>query len=456
MTHNPIVPVPSRCTALYPFEGSRPPEVEVLRRTLRWPVAIGLLLLVGFAAGFGTWALIVPLAGGAVAPGIISPDGSRRTVQHLEGGIIHKLHVRDGDFVIEGQPLLVLASIQPEAVHAQLVKQQRDLRIALSRLVAEAAGDQTFAVSAALSDIDTNAMSTAASHEYLFKVRLAAHLAKKEILGQRVQQLSEQISGFNAQVESTTRQIDLIREEIRGKAKLEAKGYLAKPELLRLQRMQAEIGGRLGQYKASIAQAEQQIGEAKLQVIALDAERESQIATQSDQIRSELSIIEEKLRSSQDILTRTVIRAPVSGTVVNLQFKTESGVVPPGTAIMDIVPADDKLIIDARVSPMDIDIVQAGLEAKIQLSAFSMRSTPRVKGIVRSVSADRIIGKDEAKAYYLARIEVNRNELDDLGAEVKLVPGMPADVIIVTGNRTMVRYLLDPFLNAMWKTFREA
>ena len=268
--------------------------------------------------------------------------------------------------------------------------------------------------------------------------------------------MREQIKGFEAQVESAGRQIELVSEEVAGKRELANKGHLPKPELLRVLRMEAELGGRLGQYRAAISEAQQQIGEAELQLVANETARADQVATQLDQVQAELNAIEEKLLASKDILNRTVIAAPVSGTIVNLKFKTESGVIQPGVAIMDIVPAEEKLLIDARISPMDIDIVRAGLKAQVLLSAITSRSAPRIDGFVRSVSADRVVDEKSMQAYFLARIEVSRAELGRLGTKIELVPGMPADVLIVTGERTMANYLLQPFLDAIWKTLREA
>ena len=191
-------------------------------------------------------------------------------------------------------------------------------------------------------------------------------------------------------------------------------------------------------------------------MIANDASaRADQIATQIDQVRAELNALEEKLLASRDVLSRTTIIAPVSGTIVNLKFKTVSGVIQPGVPILDIVPDDEKLLIEARIAPMDIDVVHAGLKAQVQFTAFSSRSAPRIAGLVRSISADRMVDEATKKAYYLARVEVERDEVERLGRNIELVPGMPADVLVVTGQRTMVDYLLRPFLDAIWKTLRE-
>jgi HlyD family secretion protein len=446
-----LVPL-NRATALQAYDIG---HHAALKAAVRGPAKLGAYVIGIFVIGFGGFAGTVPLAGGAVAPGIISPDGSRRTIQHLEGGIIRALNVRDGDIVEKGQPLLVLESVQAKANHNLLLKQQRTLRVTKARLDAERTGKDEVEFPPDLATAGPDITMMMAAQQELFLVRRTSHESKNRILRQRAGQLREQIKGFEAQVTSAKSQIDFLEEEIAGKRELAKKGYLAKPELLRMLRMQAELTGRLGQYEAAISEAQQQIGEAELQLLANDAARADQIATQLDPIRAELNGLDEKLLSSGDVLTRTVIPAPLAGTVVNLKFKTVSGVIQPGAPILDIVPLDEKLIIEARISPTDVDVVQQGLQAQIQLTAFSSRAAPRIMGTVRSISADRMVD-ESSKAYYLARVEVDRDELHRVGANVELVPGMPVDVLIVTGERTMANYLLRPFLDAIWKTLREA
>lgn len=427
-----------------------------LRQSVRGPARIGLMLILLFVFGFGTWAALVPLAGGAIAPGIISPDGSRRTVQHLEGGIIRKLHVRDGDIVENGQPLLLLESVQPKANHDLLRKQHLTLLVARARLDAERLEKKDVVFPIDTLNAPTEILAVMESQRQLFHVRRSSHQARNNVLQQRMSQLGEQIKGFDAQVRSAARQIELISEEVEGKRELASRGHLTKPDLLRMLRMEAELTGRRGQYEAAISEAKQQIGEAQIQVVANNAERADQIATQLDKVQAEINQLEEKLLASKDVLNRTVITAPVAGTIVDLKFKTESGVIQPGAPILDIVPTEETLLIDARVSPMDIDIVRSGMKAQVQLSAFSSRSTPRVDGYVRSVSADRLVDQSSGQAYFLARVEVERGEVLKIGPDKKLMAGMPADVLIVTGERTMASYLLRPFLDAIWRTLREA
>jgi HlyD family secretion protein/epimerase transport system membrane fusion protein len=410
-----------------------------------------------FALGFGVWGATAPLAKGAVAAGIISPDGSRRTVQHLEGGIISKLRIREGDTVKAGQILVALEDVQPRSIYEGLLDQYLTLHATQVRLTAEEAGRDRLDWPVDLQGpVDTkNLKAIIESQKRLFETRRTRHISRRSVLQQRKTLLGEQVKGLEAQVESTTMQLKLIDEEIQGKQVLRNKELIPKPELLRLQRAQAEILGMRGEYIAEIASAKQQIGEAEMQILALDAERADQIAVQLDEVRTNLASVKERLFASRDTLKRTMVTAPVSGTVLNLRFKTEGGVVQRGEPILDIVPSDDTLLIDARVSPIDIDVVHPGLSAQVHLSSYSSRTMPRIDGVVQSVSADRMIDDVTKQPFYLARVEVDRDRLKEIGPQIELVPGMPAEVLIVTGERTMFQYLFEPFTDIFRRSFRE-
>lgn len=436
--------------------GTRVVDAYSLRQSLRWPTRIGQLFIIFFLVGFIGWGTFVPLAGGAIAPGVISPDGDRKTVQHLEGGIIERLLVRDGDVVKPEQPLVVLERVQAKASFDLLQIQQSTLRAMRARLSAEQMGMSDVEFPPDLLELNDQRLQTLIDGQRrLFQDRLATHTARKDVLRQRIEQLNEQVKGLQAQVDSSGTQLELIDEELAGKQELRRKDMITKPEILKLQRAVAELQGRRGEYIGAIARTQQQIGETQLQILMTDAERTDQVTTQLEQLRVELGTVTEKMNSSADILKRTMITAPLGGTIVNLRFKTEGGVVKPAEPILDIVPADDTLLIDARVAPIDIDVVHSGLAAKVQLSAYSSRRVPRVSGVVRSVSADRLMDETTRQYYYLARIQVDREEIRNISPQVELVPGMPADVLIVTGERTMAEYLFQPFLDALWRSFRE-
>jgi HlyD family secretion protein len=454
MTKSQALTVRAEGRAIVPFTKTTQGSAE-LRRSIRGPAWFGFALLIVFVGGFGAWAALAPMAAGAVAPGVLSPDGSKKTVQHLEGGIIGKLHVRDGDVVSAGQPLLELDNIQPRATYELLLHEHRTQLATRARLEAEKVERESVEFPAELQGSEPDVRAIVDDQRELFQARRTMHLSRKRVLRQRIEQLAEQIKGYEAQVESASQQLAYIAEEVGAKDLLQRQGHLPKPELFRMQRMQAEIGGKRGEYVAIIARTKQQIGETELQLLALDAERADQIAAQLDQTRAKLSEVDQKLYASKDVLNRTVVTAPVSGTVVNLKFKTEGGVVQRGEPIMEIVPSEDTLLIDARVSPNDIDVVHSGLPAQINLSALSNRRTPRVHGVVRTVSADRLIDEQTRLPYYLARVEVDRQELERLTPQIELVPGMPAEVLIVTDERTLLEYLVQQFLDSFRRSFRE-
>lgn len=430
-----------------------------LKAALRGPVLFGIAVVLVFFAGLGGWAAIAPLASAAIAPGVVSPDGSRRTVQHLEGGIIREILVEDGSRVEVGDPLLVLADVAARASFEQLQTQVDALAALQARLIAEQQGRDAVAFPDRLLDAAAASEEVAdilAAQSDLFETRRTAIEGRKNILRQRIAQLSEEITGLEAQIVSQERQLALIEEEIEGVAQLVDQGLERRPRLLALQRQEAEIEGAIAENRAAIARANQAIGEAELQILGLETDRLDEIATELTRVRTELLSLEERLMSSEDVLTRTVIAAPVSGTVVQLRYRTTGGVIGPGDAILDIVPLDEDLVIDARVSPVDIDAVAQGQDAQIHLLAYAQRNLPRIEGTVTTVSADALTDEQSGERYFRVKVEVDRDRLEALPADVTLAPGMPAEVLIMTGERTALQYILQPFLDSIRRSFRES
>lgn len=442
---------------LPPESDNRKAQSGSLLASIRGQVIAGILVVILIIAAFGGWASTAPLAGGAVAPGIISPDGSRKTIQHLEGGIIASIEVRDGDFVEVGTPLITLEDTQARATYEVLLSQYRSLTALRARLTAEQLGRDSIDfppdLLAAKSDPEVRGILNVQRH--LFGTRREALAIRKRVLEQRVLQILEKIQGSEAQLASARKRLELVNEELEAKEFLLSKGLLPKPEVLSVRRALADIEGDRGAYRSAIAESEQKIGETKLELTALDAERADEVAAELDSTSRELARVKEQLAASEDTLKRTTITAPVSGTVVNLNFKTRGGVILQGEPILDIVPAEDDLLIDARVAPTDIDVVYPGLPAQVHLSAYSQRTMPRVEGTVRSVSADSMSDEQSGQPYYLARVEVDREKLSDLGPDIELVPGMPAEVLIVTSERTLFGYLLQPFRDLFRRGLRE-
>jgi len=426
-----------------------------LKRNIRGPNRIGLSIVVAFMATFVVWGILTPLAGGALAPGVLAPVQGKKVVQHLEDGIIAELRVHDGDIVEVGQSLVVLENVQARANHDALQQQRWSLLAKQARLQAESEGRSEIEWPFELQPTDPNIVTIINAQRMVFDTRATDLITRKNILHQRIDQLSEQIKGIEAQVDSASGQLELIAEELQGKEILLRQGLMPKPEYLRLKRTKVEIEGRRGEYLAQIAKARQEISEAQLQIVKADAERATQVASESDSVRADLTSTVEKMRSSEDVLKRTVVSAPISGTVVNLNFKTIGGVVEKGRPILEIVPSNDALVIEARTTPLDVKAVHNGLNAQIHFTAYSSRSTPRIPGTVQSVSADRLLDSNTNQPYYLVKVTVDREAMGRLAPNVKLIPGMPADVLIITEHRTMFDYLFQPFLETFRRSFHE-
>ncbi len=433
-------------------------EHHSLRRILRVPVLLGLLVIAMFVGGFGVWASLAPISGAAVAPGVVSPKGNRRTVQHLEGGIIRRLLVVDGDRVSKGQRLVVLEDTQARSRFQELIGQKRVLVAMQTRLIAEQEGSDQLRLPDWLkkqAKKDPEVARIINTQRDLFRARKVSHESRKAILRKRIAQLRAEIKGLREHIASQQQQLALIQEEIVAKRTLVRKGLTPKPELLALQRKSAEINGEQARNSASIARAEQTIGETEMQIVNADNERLDKVGDKLANVRAELAAINEKVFASEDVLSRTVIKAPISGVVVNRRFNTTGGVVRAGDPILDIVPDQLQLVIDAKVRPIDIDMIRAGQFARVHLTAFARNNRSMVQGRVASVSADALVDDKSKESYFRASIEVPRSELDKLGKLVSLSPGMPAEVLIVTKERTLMDYLLEPLMDAVRRSFHE-
>jgi len=439
-----------------PADGER----SGLDGSLRGPAIIGTVFVVAFFGIFGGWASFVPLAGGAIAPGIVSPDGSLKTVQHLEGGIIRELMVKDGDRVAEGDPVVVLEETQAKANYEVLNGQRRSFAASQARLEAEQIDADAVTFPdwlLAESQKDPAAQKVMDSETALFESRRETQAGTTRILAQRIAQLQEEIKGFEQQIVSDQVQVDLISQEISSVKTLVNKGLERKPRLLGLQRRQAEISSSMSGRQASIARAQQQIGETEIRITTARSQFLDEVAGQLSETRTRLASVEEEIEARRDVLDRTVIAAPVSGVVVGRRFSTAGGVVRPGDTILDIVPDGGNLQIDARISPTDIDIVHPGLTAKVHLLSFSQRALPSIDGTVQTVSADSLEDERTGERYYKAQVLIDAQHLAEASAgdDIQLTPGMPADVLIVTGERTLLSYLSQPLRDSFRRSFRE-
>jgi HlyD family secretion protein/epimerase transport system membrane fusion protein len=429
-----------------------------LMHELSRQVRAGVLLVGLFFGGIGWWAASAPLAGAAIAPGVVSPDGSRRTVQHLEGGIVREILVRDGSLVRAGEPLILLEDVQARAGFDVLQTRFYTLAATQARLLAEQSGAPSVRFPDWLIDATTahpTALEAMVAQRAMFDARAKALADRKGILRRRIEQLREEIAGLEAQIGADGKQIALVDEEIQGVEQLYRKGLERKARLLALQRARADLEGNRAERRAGIAQAQQAIGEAELQIIAQDTAQLEAINEEASRIQVEFAEVEQRLAASRDVLERTVIAAPVDGTVVALRMRTPGGVIRPGEPVLEIVPDKEELLIDARVSPMDIDVVRPGLPARVVLPAFKQRNLPQIKGRVRQVAADATADPQSGKPFFEVRIEIDPGQLAALEPPLELTSGMPAEVYITTGERTALDYLLGPFYDSLRRAFRE-
>jgi HlyD family secretion protein/epimerase transport system membrane fusion protein len=293
-----------------------------------------------------------------------------------------------------------------------------------------------------------------ASEQLLFESTTSSLRAQQAILTNRVGQINNQIASLTAQVKAGDQQLSLIGQEIAAVAYLEKQQIVDKPRLLELQRQEAQLEGDRGDHLAAIAKAQQGIGETQQQMLQLMDEYRKETLSKLSEAQANLDDISEREKAAEDVLARTHIIAPRSGMVVNLKKHTVGGVISPGENVMDIVPSTDQLIIEAKINPLDIDVVHAGLRARIHLVAFKQRYMPTINGQVESVSTDTMTDPDTHQPYYLARVTLDKSDLPQLG-KIRLDAGMPVQVMFVTDKRSFLSYLLDPLRESLFRAFHE-
>ncbi len=416
----------------------------------------GLVIVVVMFGGLVAWAAKVSLSGAVIAPGVMTVYSKRKTVQHLDGGIVSEILVRDGDYVEQGQVLIRLDATRTKANLAIVDGQLGILRVRAARLRSERDGlDQVNLDRTSLGhDEDANLSEIIAGEFQLFEARRESLGGEVAILTERTMQLEEQIRGLEAQLQSKKRQIRLLREEINDLTKLYKKGHATKTRLLALKRTAEQLNGERGEHIADIARARRSIGEAELQMIQVEKEFRQEVVNELHQVQAEIFDLEERRVAAADELRRIDIRAPKAGTVVGMEMHTVGGVIRPGQPILDIVPMGDELVVEARVAPRDIDKVSKGLSAIVRLSAFNVRTTPELDGTVFAASADRLIDDANGQAYFLVGVRITSDELAKLG-DLEVLPGMPAEVFIKTGERTALNYLVKPLIDGLARTFTE-
>ncbi len=441
----------------------RPREVRLLRASrvparpsTRPDIWVGVLLVVLFATGLGFWSAWAPLASATQASGSLVVEGSRRTVQHLEGGIIREFLVRDGDRVTEGQVLLRLDDTQTAATAEALRGTVDGFRALDARLSAERmdADRVTFPDDLVKRRAELRVAEILAGQEAIFSSRQVALAGQSSILRQRMEQSRAEIRSYEAQMKSHDDQLFFVRAEIDDVRGLVEKGLERRPRMLALQRTAAQLVGGRDQQLGLIAKAEQTIQETQLQLLQLRNARQAEVTTEQRDLQTRLADVEERLRAASDVQRRRDVVAPVAGTITSLRFHTIGGVVRPGEPLLDVVPTEEGLVVEVRIQPTDINSVAVGLPAEIRLTAFRQRVVPAVHGTVIYVAADVESDPRSLQTFYRAKIRIDPSQLAGL-QDVALAPGMPADVMISSGERTLLRYLAQPLLDSFHRAFRE-
>ncbi|MBS7793014.1 HlyD family type I secretion periplasmic adaptor subunit [Roseococcus sp. SDR] len=421
------------------------------------PVLVGIITYVLLVGGFVGWAFLAPLNSAVLGQAILVVETSRRDIQHLEGGIIREIHVRDGAEVQPGDRLITLDPTRALA-GLQIIRGQMDANLVqIARLRAEMNAAPQMELDPEIrrrAETEQDLQDVITGQQQIFTARRASLQGQVDVLRQRIAQIESQIIGQEAQERARIRQIGFIQEELNGVNELLRGGFAPRTRALALNRELARLQGEQGEYLSTVARSRQQIGEAQLQILQIERSFQEEVARALQEAQNLLREQQERLVANQDIVRHLEIRAPVAGTVVGLNVFTDGGVIAPGRTLMQLVPHGDNLIIEAQIAAQDIEVVHEGQQAVIRFPALPQRTLPMLTGHVLHVSADRFTDERTGMAYFKIRVAPDATSLAKI-AERRLVAGMPAEVTIATGQRTVASYLVEPLTDAMRKAMRE-
>jgi HlyD family secretion protein len=430
---------------------------DPLRPRAGLALTLGLVTLIGFGGGFLGWATLAPLAEAALAPGMIKVEGTRRTLQHLEGGLVQEILVRDGDRVRQGQVLLRLDDIQSGATRLAAQAQRAALLAQQARLAAETARavEIRFPQDLLALSGEPRVAEAIAGQRALFQARQTSLDSQLAVLRHRRDQARASIASARGQMEAAHRQLALLRQEEAMRRDLVRQGLARLPELFALQRSLAGVEGSVADLQGQIHRSEAAIQEAESQGQAAIDQRMQEAGTEARDVAARLAEAEERVHAAADISARREILAPEDGTIVNLRVFNLGAVVRAGDPVMELVPAQDRLVAEVQVQPTDIDVVHPGLQAEIRLPAFRQRLVPVLHGHVTFVAADVTTDQQTRASHYRAHVQLDPDQLAQLPG-VALTPGMPVEAHITLGQRTFWNYLTQPIRDSFSRAFRES
>lgn len=421
---------------------------------MRGAATVGWAIIVLFFGVLGAWAMTAPLHGAVVANGVVKVEGNRRAVQHLEGGIVKELRVKDGVKVAAGDVLIVLDETQAQTEYDVLSRQALILRATESRLTAELVDGKAPVMPDVFRSASGDVIEIWNAQLRQFDSRRAALEGQRLVIKEKIAQLEHQIAGAQGQVKSYQAQRTSVIEEMESLAPLVKQGLIARPRYLQLERSAIALEGQVADTLASIARSRQAIAEQQQQMAQLDNDRMNEVTRDLRDTQAKLLEVLPRMLNAQSILSRLDIRAPNSGRVVGLTVFTVGAVIGKGEKIMEVVPDQDSLIIEAQVAVESISDVRPNARAEVHLTAYQQRIVPVVRGEVLQISADRLTDQRTGQSYYIALVRVDESELAAL-PNVQLYPGMPATVMIPTVERTAFDYLVGPLVMSFNHSFRQ-
>ena len=419
-------------------------------------VRAGLLILAAGILLLGAWAVLAPLSGAVIAPGFVKIDLNRKVVQHQEGGIVSAIRVRDGDRVKAGQELILLDDVRVDA-QLDLLRTQYDTeRVKAARLEAERgfAEKLVFPRDIVARQSDPRINEVIVRESGLFRARRETVDAQIAVLRKQIRETTEEATALAAQLTAEERALKLQKEELTANQRLLDQGYVQKTRILTLERAVAEYEGRFGEHQAQASQARQRATELELRILSIRNDYVQKAADDLKDTTARLFDLEERIRPSKDAAERQRILAPIAGVVVGLRVFTSGAVIGPRDVLMEIVPDDKRLIIEARIRPEDINHVHDGSEADIRLTAYKQRTTPLVQGSVVYVSGDRMVDEQTKQPYYVVHVDISAASLAR-GGNLTLQAGMPAEVYIRTDERSTFDYLTAPVTSYLRRAMRE-
>ena len=416
----------------------------------------GLAVVFILVGGLGVWATTTSIVGAVIGSGVVVVETNVKKVQHPTGGIVGEINVKNGDQVKAGDLLIRLDETLTRTNEQMISKQLDQLMMREARLKAERDGIEAISVPAILArrSLEPDVAEIINGEQSLFASRRESKAGQLSQLKERTAQLAQEADGIAAQIQAKTREIKLIADELAGLADLEAKQLVTTTKLAALKREKARLEGEFGQYEAALAQTKGRRTEVSLQMARLDQEMRTQVVNDLREAQTKIAELVERQIAAADQLRRVDIRAPQDGLVHQLAVFTVGGVINPGEQIMLIVPQDDRLLVEAKISPSDIDQVRKGMQARLRFSAFSQQTTPQITGEVVSLSPDLNRDQISGEIFFTARISISDEERAKLGAD-KLQPGIPVEVHITTEERTALSYLVKPMADQINRAFRE-